>query len=621
MRKILILPFFILILRVGVAQILDDSTELAYGPKTTQFVHFDEILNNQQNYKTLDTSLYQYDRKFLVDQNSRRFQDLGSHGTALFPVFYDLPQTIGRTSGFNAYRPYFRGTQNIRFYDTKSPFIDLLVYFGGGNQNIVDIDFSRNVREGWNVGFDLHNITTDKQLANNGEADRQVVATAFDFYTHYQNNKVPYQALFYFSNTSHKVVELGGVRFATDSTLEELFEFDNALLRRLDAQNVVRNDQWHLYHDYQVADQFQLYHTLDYTVEENTYQDSRDPAVYLGDYDTYSDAYNGVFLLDADSTNERATFTSFSNEVGIKGDLGSVFYRAYLKLRSVNFRYFLLDPVPSTSEAYLGGYARLNWKEKFKLIGEGELLQGGEYQFKGQLSSDFLHVTYRTMKYNVPFIYNSYFGNHFQWTNSFTPVFVNQIEGDLSVRYKAFTFIPKVSFTAYNDFIFFDEDRTPSQASGGIAIASAGGAINFGVENKKGEGLFLENEVVATSVSGGAANAIRIPELFYNGRYYWKGLLFDDKVPVEVGVDVHARSTYFANGYEAVTQQFFLQNELETTGYLKTDFFFNMRLDKFFIGLKWQYFNQPSDGGYFATPFFPGQPSVLDLIVKWSFFD
>ncbi len=622
MQKFISFLIFTLFLTKGVlAQIVDDSTELVYGPSTTRFVFQDEVLNNQLDYKTLDTGLYLYERQFTVDQSGRRYQDLGSHGTALFPVFYDPPQTIGRTSGFNVYRPYFRDSQNIKLYDTKSPYINLMTYLGGGNQNIVNIDFSRNVREGWNLGFDLHTITTDKQLANDGEADRQVVSTAFDIYTHYKHKTAPYQAVLYLSNISHKVIELGGVRFGTDSTLEELFEFDNALLRRIDAQNVVLNNQWHLYHDYQVAEQFQLYHVFDYTTEENTYQDNQESSSAFGEYDTYRDAYNGVFLIDADTTNERSTFSALSNEVGIKGDLGSIFYRAYLKLRSVDFDYFLLDPVAPTSEVYLGGYARLNWKEKFKVVGEGAFLQGGEYQFKGQLSSDLINVTYQSMKYNVPFIYTNYFGNHYQWTNSFTPVFVNRIQGDLKVKLKAFTFVPKVSFTAYNDFVFFDENKLPAQASSGIAIASAGGEINFGVENKKGEGFFIENEVMATNVSGGSANAIRIPEIFYNGRYYWSGLLFGDKIPVQVGLDTHARSTYFANGYEALTQQFYLQDELEITGYFKADFFFNMQLDKFFIGMKWQYFNQPADSGYFATPYFPGQPSTLDLIVKWSFFD
>ena len=122
-------------------------------------------------------------------------------------------------------------------------------------------------------------------------------------------------------------------------------------------------------------------------------------------------------------------------------------------------------------------------------------------------------------------------------------------------------------------------------------------------------------------MSGGAAEVMRIPELFYNGRYYWRGKLFGDNIPVEIGVDAHARSSYFANSYLPVTQQFHLQNEFEIPGYYRADLFLNMRLDKFFVAVKWGHVDQPSDGGYFSTPYYPGLPKGFDLMIRWMFFD
>ena len=620
MRKFLAL-FFFSITFISSAQILDDTTELVYGPTTTKFIYKSQILNNQRDYFTVDTSLYLFERQSFVDRYQRKYQNLGNFGTALFPVFYTPQETIGRTSGFNTFSAYSRAGNKIKYYDTKSPFIDLFAYLGGGNKNIVKIDFSRNVREGWNVGFDIHKITTDKLIANNGEADRQTVNTSFDIYTHYQNQKIPYQAVFYYTNLSHEVVEQGGVRFSDDSLISDLFELDNALTRLVDAQNQRKESTWHLYHDYRIAEQFQLYHTLDIYQEENTYKDFTDGTTSGSDYNTYLDGYNGIFQIDADSTYERSNFSSTTNEFGIKGDLSTIFYRAYFKFRSLDFKYFLLDPVPRTNETYLGGYARFNWREKFAVIGEAELLQGGEYSFKGKLRSDVLNVSYESKKFNVPFIYSAYLGNHYFWQNEFTPVFVNQLDASLGASYKFLTFRPKASFTAYNDWVYFDENQLPRQASS-VAISTIGGEINAAFESKrKAEGFFLENEILTTAVSGNAANQVRIPELFYNGRYYWRGLLFGDNVPVEVGIDAHARSAYYANQYSPVLQQFYVQNEFELDGYFKTDVFINMRLDKFYFGIKWLHFDQPSDGGYFMTPYYPGQPRSVDLIIRWTFFD
>lgn len=622
MRKLILFLSFIYAFD-SFSQLLDDSTVLVYGPFTTKYVYEEDILNNEASkdeYVTLDTLLDVFDRQSFVNRNSRKYQNLGNFGTALTSVFFEPQELIGRTSGFNAFAPYARkGLNTIKFYDTKSPFIDLLAFIGGGNKNIVNVDFSRNVREGWNLGFDLHKITTDKIFARNAVGDRQTTGTSFDLYTHYKHKTVPYQAVFYFSKTSHNVFELGGMRFGSDSTIADLFQLSNGLLRLEDAQNKRDESTLHLYHDYQIADQFQLYHSLDIYDEENLYQDFTDGST--GEYDTYRDAYNGVFQIDADSTYERSRFSATTNELGIKGDLASIFYRAYVKLRTVDFDYFLLDPLGKTTETYLGGYTRFNWKEKFKVIGEAEVMQTGEYLFGGALESDLINLKYSSKSYQVPVIYESYFGNHYEWDNSFSSIFVNKLEGSLKLNYKAFSIIPRVSLTAYNDFVYFNQSQEPVQASGGIAIATVGGEINTVIVGKKDEGFHIKNEILVSNVSGGSSDAIRIPELFYNGRYYWAGWIFKDKIPIQLGIDTHARSSYFANDYNPVNQQFFLQDDFEISSYFKADLFLTMRVDKFYIGLKWTHFNQQPDDGYFVTPFYPGQPKNFDLMIRWTFFD
>ena len=141
------------------AQIVDDSTQLVYGPETTSFTTEAQVLNNQVKYQTVDTSIYKFERKSFYNQSGRKFQDLGNFGTALFPIFYTPQKLIGRSSGFNAYSRYAFQPEEIKYYDTKSPFIELQVYLGGGNRNLVDIGFSRNVNENWNLGFDMRKIT------------------------------------------------------------------------------------------------------------------------------------------------------------------------------------------------------------------------------------------------------------------------------------------------------------------------------------------------------------------------------------------------------------------------------------------------------------------------------
>lgn len=608
------------------AQIVDDSTKQVYGPTTTKFTFEENLLNNNEKYYLVDTSLYNFERKPYGAQEWDRYQSLGSIGTSLFPIFFPSPNLIGRTSGFNAYTLYAKDPSRIQYYDTKSPFLNLFAYLGGGNRNVVDVNFSRNVNENWNIGFDLRKITTDKQLARDRETDRLVIGSSFDIYTHYKNDKVPYQLLFNYSSFSHKVLEQGGVLYGSDSIISDFFEYDNVALRLDGAQSEVKNGRWHLYQDYQIAEQFQLYHRFDSRKEQNTYFDYIETTV--NGYNQYEDFYTD-FFLNADSTFEKTTFKTVENEAGLKGDLADVFYRAYVKLRSVNQDFLAMDStgnaqtssINKLTEKYIGGYARFDWKDKFAVIAEGEIEQGGEFKLGGKISSNLLNAEYETKKYNVPYIYSSYQGNHHNWTNDLNPILVNRLSGSLNFKYKGIELVPEASFTTYNNFVYLDTLIAPQQVASASLISSIGGHVNFQFSNKKEETFHFENEIVATNVSGGAADQIRIPALFYNGKLYWDGLFFKDKVPVQFGADLHAQTSYFANSYAPDIQQFYIQDDFEIKGYLQADIFINMRVENVSVGLKWHYFNQPVDNGYFATPYYPNQPKTIDLLVRWLFFD
>ncbi len=601
------------------AQIVDDSTKQVYGPKTTKFITELEILNNDGDYQTLDTSIYLFERQSVVDKSARTLQNLGVIGTAQFPIFHTPAELIGRSSGFSAYSRFAFRPEDIRFYDTKSPFLELFGLLGGGNRNIIDIGFSRNVDKRWNIGFDYKVHTVDKQLARDGQGDRQVESAAFAAYTHYKHEKIPYQIMFQYTQLNHNTVELGGARFFTsENRRTDLFQFETALLRLEDAQTNVKDRRIHIYQDYQLAEQFQIYNILDRHTEQHSFEDFAGTS--SSTYNSYTDFYTN-FFIDEDSTYQRANFTELSNEAGIKGDISSVFYRAYLKFRWVDFSYNFLDPTGRAFEQFVGGYARFKWRDKFSIVADGQYILGGGYDFKGTLSSNLINLYYRTSNYAVPYVYNNYFGNHHEWSNSFDPTFTNTLGGNIRARFKFLEVVPEVNVTSYQNYLYFDQDRQPVQNTGTFLMTRLGGHVNLRFLNAKEEGWHLENQIYYTNVAGDGAAQVRVPELFYNGRIFWRGNWFSDLVPFEVGLDTHARSAYFANNFAPETQQFYLQDEYELEGFYTANLFINMRLDKFFLSVKWTHIDQPNDGGYLASPFYPGQPRALDVNVRWMFFD
>jgi len=298
------------------------------------------------------------------------------------------------------------------------------------------------------------------------------------------------------------------------------------------------------------------------------------------------------------------------------------FYRGYIKLRSVDIAYAFLDPTERVIEEYIGGYARFNWREKFNIIADGEFLAGGEYQFNGRVASNILNLKYSSKKYNVPYIYLRYFGNHGEWNNNFEPIFSNSISGDFTIKKGKLELKPKGSFISYGNFTYFNEDIQPTQASGTTLLSTIGTDFNVRLApSDTVDGFRLENELLISSASGASAQDVRLPPLHYNGRFFFRGKWFDNMVPVETGFGLTARTSYFANAYDPVTKQFYVQNDQDIFGYWRADFFLNMKLTNFYFSFKWNYINQPSDSGYFTTPFHPASSRSIDLIVRWLFFD
>ena len=116
------------------SQILDDSTILVYGPSTLNVILEENLKSNDKRLVFIDTLVGKLDQFTAYGRSDYKLQNLGNIGTALFPVFYDLPNAIGAHAGYHAFDPLTTQPTDIQYYDTKSPFMKLNVVFGGKKQ-------------------------------------------------------------------------------------------------------------------------------------------------------------------------------------------------------------------------------------------------------------------------------------------------------------------------------------------------------------------------------------------------------------------------------------------------------------------------------------------------------
>jgi len=610
--------FFLLFLVLHLsAQLTDDSTKLVYGPHTVKRTNESLIKNNvDDRYSHPDTTVYLFEKYDIVDRMNRSHQSLGFLGSPLFDLTYGLPEEPGRTFGFSAYDNYWRSVDDIQYYDTKSPFMDVSVTLGGQRRSKIDFAYSRNVNEHWNLGFDLNRITADKQIGAEQLGDRSVESASFDIYTHYEHDEKPYSLAFSYTSLKHQVSDIGGVLVADDATRADYFQYSTSDTQLDDAQTIDQRNRLHLYHQYRLGSGFQLYHQADLTNQSYAFTDfSTDDTG-----DKYVNYYP-QFLLNEDTTQERANFRSFVNEIGLKGDIKGAFYRFYVKRRALTYDYKeALEE--ARGENFIGTYLRFDWKDQFAVIGNGEVSDEGAYVLKSQLQSEVLAFSYTSMRALPSFMVQSYSGNHHEWTNDFKPTFSNYLEGKLFLKWMGIELTPSASIKTMSNFIYFTEEQAPAQVSSALLMNRVGGSLAFNFFRTNADEHFrIENQAHVMQVSGTERRVLRLPSLLYSGRLFWRGLWFQSAVPVEVGADVYVRTSYMGNQYSPVINQFYLQDELNLDAYTAVDAFINMKIRSLRATFKWTHINQRANDGYFATPFYPGQKAIFDFSVTWLFFD
>jgi hypothetical protein len=161
----------------------------------------------------------------------------------------------------------------------------------------------------------------------------------------------------------------------------------------------------------------------------------------------------------------------------------------------------------------------------------------------------------------------------------------------------------------------------PEQATKELATLVA---VGTDLDLAFGEHYHWDSEVTLAAALGKSEKFIKVPGVLINSRVYYARTTAAGNGTMEVGVDVHWKSDYNADGYDPVTQQFYVQDEFEVYGHPVVDLFLNFRI-KYFCGfLKFSHCNEsflPRIPGYFVTPLYPGQKKAFDIGLSWSFFN
>jgi hypothetical protein len=598
----------------GRKKLIDDSTKMVFGPKTTLYFLERDIKRNRERKIEIDTILNNFHYYEPVAKSGWMYQDLGNIGSAAKPIFYQVPKMIGTTSGFHVYDLYYNSPDSMKYYDTKSPYTQMNAFFGGGNRNMLDLAFARNVNPRWNVGFNLSTIRARKTLNPNARDDNLTVQNSYSMHTNYRSENGKYLLLGNFSRMNHEVNEQGGIISPEIDENSILFAYEDAKVWLRNSVATDLRQEYHLYHQYELTKGWQVYHVIDRKKQGMSF------FVNLNSGDsTFFNLNNPDRFNNPDTTNNFNRFTEWRNEFGFKGDIGPLYYNAFVKFRSGKMKspYFPSDN--NFNELFVGGALRGEISEQWSFEAEGEYLVPGAFRIHGLFASPWLEASYTKSLYKPTSMQMMYFGNHHQWENDFSNVGVDQIKGVLKLDFPSWSLRPNLTASRVNNYVFFNESQQVTQSTGEAFMVIPGLNFSFNIRKK----FFWEGEVFYTVITGDGADNFRIPELVANSRIYYDSPMFNENLYIQIGIEGRFRSDNFADNYNPAMQQFYLQNDFNVFAYPVVDLFVNARINRTRILFRFNHLNinSMSEPGYFVTPYFTGLKRVLDVGISWPLFD
>ncbi|MBB3836650.1 hypothetical protein FHS57_000632 [Runella defluvii] len=634
---------------------LDDSTKMIYGPHTSRYFLEEDVFNNRKTLYAIDTSYDGFHRYNFVQRADFQLVDLGNLGTASRSLFYRPIEQIGTQFGYDAYTPYAYAVQDVKYFDTKSPYTNLYLALGGLGQNIARFDHSQNITPRLNLGINAQRFTTNKYFGTSGTSDSQNNLTqnwAFVFHGNYRSKDEKYLLMGQFNHLNHSAYEQGGMssdtlNFRSDGTIE--YNNPSAILKT--AQSWERRNNWHIYQQYVLAQGFQVYHVFDYKRTIDIYSDSDlSQGSRYGFYNNYyydstyqiptlqkiNTLQSRSYIYNSASTRQQVAFRLVENKFGIKGRYLGFNYRAHYRVRLMNMvekhnqipRSIVLDSLLSSNtdgsskhrrfENFVGLWLAYYLKDSTqRATAEFEYLLGKDFKIKGDIVSKWFSVGYLTSLSSPTFLQQYYNSNHLRWDNQFRLVNSNTIYGQINLNTKKVHFSPRLDYHLISNYIYYDTAAVVRQFTSPFSVIKVGALAQW----KPGKFQFL-SQTYYTLVSND--NVLRIPRFMANFRatfdfVYYKVLF------LQLGAEIHYKSTYYADAYMPLTQQFHLQNSIKTEGVVYTEFFINARINRVRLFIKManagQGFQGPFNRGYFSTPLYPVVGRSLGFGINWPLFD
>jgi hypothetical protein len=639
--KHFLLSFFLLIVTFASAQEVGliksngnkETTEKNALPKAKYNQY--RIISLQRDTTFVDTSLtikkeyeYNYLRKdifgLLPFANEGQTYTVLDFGLKNFSAFPEM--------GFAGKHFNYIQVNDIKYYSVATPLTEL--YFktvmeqGQSLESLVTL----NTSERFNISIAY------KGLRSLGKYINQLSSTGnFRFTTSYNTLNKRYFLNFHYTGQDFLNGENGGITTPSDFEGEDGAFKNRARLEVYlnDAKTFMKGKRIFFDHNFRInstkgANNIYISHQFNY---ENKFFEYNQATVLSTVGETTIKRFGDSYV--ASNINDHAHYNSMYNKVSAIYEntlLGKfLFFTEDFRYNYYFNKILILDSgiVPSALSEEIttvGGqyeYRKNKWNGTF--LYSNSITDQSLSNFDAKLvyklndKNEFL-FQYQNINKLPNHIYNLHQSSYvnYNWYNNFNNEKINNIEATAKTQWLT----ASMQISSLKDYLFFSNDNTAEQQL--ISPKQYDKTINYLSVKVSREFKFmnfaLDNTILFQQVDQEDV-ILNVPQIVTRNTLYYTNSLFKKALFLQTGVTFSYFTRYYANEYNPIIAEAFVQNKKEIGDFPMLDFFINARIRQTRIFLKAEHFNSGFTGNkFYNAPNYPYRDFMIRFGLVWNFF-
>jgi hypothetical protein len=536
--------------------------------------------------------------------------------------------------GYKAKHFNYLEVNDVNYYSVATPLTEM--YFKTvmqqGQSSDVFITLNTSERFNFSIGY--------KGLRSLGKYINQLSSNGnFTFTTSYNTKNKRYFLNLHFTGQDSENGENGGITTAADfeSKNPDYKERQRLEVYLTDAKTFMKGKRLFFDHNFRInskegSNNLTLKHQFNYEYKFFEYNQAT-VASTVGDktVNRFGDSFvtRGI--------NDQVRYNRMYNKVGLEYEntlLGK--FQFFVDDFRYNYYYnsvFVLSDkvVPSSLNDEInsfGGqyqYQKNKWKGKFLYSSSitNQSLTAIEANLNYKINDE-NQVTFQYQNNNkLPnHIYNLHQSSYtnYNWYNDFKNEKNNSITVDAKTQWVSAT----LQASVLKDFLYF-QNTSSNDTIQLIAPKQYDKTINYLSLKVNKEFKFwklgLDNTLLFQKADQDNL-VLNVPELVTRNTFYFTDYFFKKALYLQTGITFNYFTKYYANDYNPVVSEFFVQNKKQIGDFANCDFFINARIRQTRIFIKAEHFNSAfsATNTFYSAPNYPYRDFMIRFGLVWNFF-